>query len=538
MTRKRFHLLFVVLTLLSVAVVNQSCISYMIASSIKENKRNGRIKKVFSEAINKGPSDLGEYNIYNVNNKEKVTLEEMTSFLQSNNYVVIYARPYGNGNVESIKFVPKDDIYKYYYKLRSGKDFTDAKKGKCCIFVERNGIYPEVKEVYWSGEVVDGYINGKGSGINLYQDAYAYFEGEYIYGIPVTDITCDFLGMENISEVETSTYPKQEPEFFLKEYKKKLDQVMLDNYANGMAPLQYEQYKNLANDVRNIITNYKSYTEDIILNEKTPQLSKDIKVNVGIFGAALIMSGANSPEEKEKRQKLEAFKNFEGIDMTRMDNNTKELFSIEKKSLIKDVNQTLKYMDLLDGLALTSPENTQHAIDLYNYAADHDDARAFIEESDYWTKLSNAANIADQLKNASTGQLREKYAKAKQKLDACYKEVSRARVRYSSKRERAASERAEREINKRNDPRSHEIDKYNTKEPSGELVYMSGFSSYKTYRYDGQISTKGGDICTYNIIYDPDGNLSCYRLYTSSKKSVEKRDFKSLAELTEYFLNK
>lgn len=536
MTRKRFHLLFVVLTLLSVAVVNQSCISYMIASSIKENKRNGRIKKVFSEAINKGPSDLGEYNIYNVNNKEKVTLEEMTSFLQSNNYVVIYARPYGNGNVESIKFVPKDDIYKYYYKLRSGKDFTDAKKGKCSLFKKNRSdyVYPEVGEVYWSGEVVDGYINGKGSGLILGQDGYNYFEGEYISGIPVTDVNSYRFGMDNISDIETITYPKKEPEYFLKKNKNKLDQVMLDNYSNGIAPLQYEQYKNLANDVRNIIANYKSYTEDIILNEKTPQLSKDIKVNVGLFGAALIMRGANSPEELEKRQKIEAFKNFDGIDMAKMNDKNKELFTLARKPLLNDINQTLKYMDLLDGLALTSTENIQDAINQYKYAADHN-IRAHIDESDYWKKLSNAANIADQLKNASTGQLREKYAKAKQKLDACHEEVYQAGVRrYSSARNHAASERAKTEKQHAN-----EIDRYNTKDPSGKLVEMSGlFSSYKTYEHDGRISTKGGDYCDYNIIYSRDGKLNCYRIIYSTKKSVEKKDFKSLAELTEHFLSK
>lgn len=80
MTRKKIYLLSVVLTLLSVAVVNQSCVTSMIVSSlVKDHKKNSRQNKLMKEAI--GPLDLGEYKIDNVT--KKVTMGEMTSFIQS-----------------------------------------------------------------------------------------------------------------------------------------------------------------------------------------------------------------------------------------------------------------------------------------------------------------------------------------------------------------------------------------------------------------------------------------------------------------------
>lgn len=546
MTRKKIHVLFVVLTLLSVAVLNQSCLTAMITSSLikdhKEKSKKNDALKIINDAINKGAMDKGEYTIMNM--PKKYDMDEMVSLLESNNYVTVGRCGY-LGRIDTIKFVPKNKFYKYYYKLKSGRDFSTAKKAKCCVFSDNRYYTPSVKEVYWSGDVVDGYINGTGVGLDINNlslsdktdganGSFSYFQGVYVYGIPVNPVNVYTIGMEKAGDfynVSPQKYPKQDANFFLVKHKDKFDEVMLANFSSYNAPLQYEKYKKSANEVKSIVANYKSFAEDIIMNEKTPQLSKNIQVSKGLFGAAIIMVGKNSPEELEKRQKLEAFKNFEGFDMSSIDDKYKELFSLERKALLKDVNQTLEYMDLLDGLALTSEENTQRAINQYNYAADND-RRAEIDESEYWKKISNATNIADKLKNASTGQLREKYAKAKQKLDALDSNISRFREKYYSKREKAASKRADNEKQL-----SQEIDWSSHKEPSGRLVDAGGiFSSYKQYENDGRIYTKSGrDYCIYNIIFTPNKEVDCYRI-TYSTKNVDKKDFKSLGELVESFL--
>lgn len=497
------------------------------------------------EAI--GPLDLGEYKIDNVT--KKVTMGEMTSFIQSENCVVVDSRESNEGMIDYIKFVPQKDLYKYYYKLKTGKDFSDTKNGKCCLLrVEEKRPYKvwytaDVGDAYWSGEVVDGYINGKGSGVfmenlKIYESGRAegnfrYFEGEYISGIPVTDTKVYFIDMGNvgnINEISPTILPKQDVNFFLKEKRYKLDQAMLDNFVKGNTDFQYEK-------IRNIIADYKKYAEDIILNEKTPKLSQ------GIYGRnalalmpsqEMVLVIPNSPEEYNTRRTLEAFKNSEGVDL----NNKKELLSLDNKPLLESIDQTLKYMDLLDGLALTSGENAVKAQKQYNFSYIRQFGTPDIDNSNYYSVLDNAIKIAKELEKSSTGSLREKYAVAGQKISNWKKTITGVKNSVYSEVNVSEKKSKERE-QERKRKGQHEIDSYNTKDPSGKLVEMSGlFSSYKTYEHDGRISTKGGDYCDYNIIYSRDGKLNCYRITYSTKKSVEKKDFKSLAELTEHFLSK
>lgn len=542
MTRKRFHLLFVVLTLLSVAVVNQSCVTSMIVSSlVKDHKKNSKQNKLMKEAI--GPLDLGEYKIDNVT--EKVTLGEMTSFLQSKNCVAVDSKEDYQGKIDYIKFVPQQDLYKYYYKLKNGKDFSNAKLGKCCVLAEAeywmtHEVYyePSVCEVYWSGEVVNGYINGKGSGINLnnlkiYESGRAegyfyYFEGEYVSGIPVTDINayCIEMGkVGNISEISPEIIPKQDAKFFLEKNRDKLDQAMLDNFVAGNTDFQYEK-------VRNLIADYKKYAEDIILNEKTPQLSQ------GIYGRDIVgvmrLVIRNSPEDYNKRHTLVAFKNSEGIDK----NKIKELLSLDNKPLLESIDETLKYMDLLDGLALTSGKYAERAIAEYDFSYIRQFGAPNIERSNYYSVIDNAINIAKELEKNSTGTLREKYAVAGQKISNWKNSIIDVKNYVYSEVNSREKRRKESE-EKRRSSGQHELDSYNTTDPSGKIITMSGiFSSYKTYEKDGRIYTKGGDYCKYNVIYDTDGKLNHYTINYSTKKNIVKRDFESLAELIEYFLSK
>lgn len=557
MTRKKIHLLFVVLTLLSVAVVNQSCLTSMIvAGAIGNKKLKNRLENSIKQAEDNGPLDCGEYRVslttelvstydsrkkmwqkHNENHQDKVV-----SLLNSKGYSVV------NINGNSMDFVPTGKLQNYFYKKLAGNDFSELRKGKACVLGKYDGWFgvsykPDVSNVYWSGEVVDGYINGKGSGVNINnlkmdesgraEGNFIYFEGEYIYGIPVTDVKAYFIDMGkigNINEISPTIYPKQETKFFLEEYRDKLDQAMLDNFVKGNTDFQYEK-------VRNLIADYKKYAEDIILNEKTPKLSQGIygrNVLALMPSQEMVLVIPNSPEEYNKRHTLEAFKNSEGIDI----NNIKELLSLDNKPLLESIDQTFKYMDLLDGLALTSGKCAEQAQSQYNFSYIRQFGAPDIERSNYYSVLDNAINIAKELEKSSTGSLREKYAVAGQKISNWKKTITGVKNSVYSEVNVSEKKSKERE-QERKRKGQHEIDRYNTKDPSGKLVEMSGlFSSYKTYEHDGRISTKGGDYCDYNIIYSRDGKLNCYRITYSTKKSVDKKDFKSLAELTEHFLSK
>jgi hypothetical protein len=195
-------------------------------------------------------------------------------------------------------------------------------------------------------------------------------------------------------------------------------------------------------------------------------------------------------------------------------------------------------MDLLDGLALTSGENAVKAKKQYNFSYIRQFGTPDIDNSNYYSVLDNAIKIAKELEKSSTGSLREKYAIAGQKISDWKKTITGVKNSVYSEVNVSEKKSKERE-QERKRKGQHEIDRYNTKDPSGKLVEMSGlFSSYKTYEHDGRISTKGGDYCDYNIIYSRNGKLNCYRIIYSTKKSVDKKDFKSLAELTEHFLSK
>lgn len=557
MKRKKIYLLFVVLTLLSVAVVNQSCLTSMIvAGAIGNKKLKNRLENSIKQAEDNGPLDCGEYRVtlttelvstYDSRKKmwrkhNENHQDEVASLLNSKGYSVVNL----NGNI--MDFVPTEKLQNYFYKKLAGNNFSELREGKTCVLDKYDGwsgVYykPSVSNVYWSGEVVDGYINGKGSGVNLKnlkinesgrtEGEFYYFEGEYISGIPVTDVKSyriDMGKIGNINEISPTIYPKQESKFFLEENRDKLDQAMLDNFVKGNTDFQYEK-------VRNLIADYKKYAKDIILNEKTPQLSQGI-YGRNIFalmpGQEMVLVIKNSPEAYNKRHTLEAFKNSEGIDI----NNKKELLSLDNKPLLESIDETLKYMDLLDGLALTSGEYAQKAQKQYNFSYIRQFGAPDIERSNYYAVLDNAINIAKELEKSSTGSLREKYAVAGQKISNWKKTITG--VKNSVYAEVDGSEKRSREREqKRKSKGQHEIDSYNTKDPSGKLVEMGGlFSSYKTYEHEGRISTKGGDYCSYNVIYSSDGELDCYRITYSTKKSVEKRDFKSLAELTEYFISK
>ena len=271
---------------------------------------------------------------------------------------------------------------------------------------------------------------------------FSYFEGEFVYGIPVSDVTyydVDMNDVKKYKDIKPTTYKKRDRDFYFAEHKDKLDKAMLDNFDSGRGKQQYEKYQLLGQDVRNIIANYKSFAEDIILNDKTPPLSQDVSGESPVptlFGPQQReFVFISSPEEQNKRHKLESFKNLEGIDLTRMDDNYKSLLLQEQKSLLNDVEKTLKYMNLLDGLSLLSTDRCQKAKGYYNVSI-IGMIGYIMDTSNYWSILDNSEKVASEFKESSTGRLREKYARAEQNIKSWHKTFSD--FRNSAKEEAAA----------------------------------------------------------------------------------------------------
>ncbi|MBR5102354.1 MAG: hypothetical protein IK092_04460, partial [Muribaculaceae bacterium] len=234
------------------------------------------------------------------------------------------------------------------------------------------------------------------------------------------------------------------PNYYVVENKDKIEQSMLASFIKSYSKRKYEEYKESAYDVENISSKYRRYAENVILNEEIPDLGNDIVghdkpvLGVGVrrmltcnekgrvstaYGYPLMYV---SSEEQNKRHALEAFMNYEGIDMSIVDEENKSLIEKEKNALSDKIELTLMYMNLLDGLALTSGENQKLALGYLGKdqagpigGGAHD----VMIYSNYWDKLLKAKDIAKNFKDASKGDLRNKYAIAENKISAWFDNI-------------------------------------------------------------------------------------------------------------------
>lgn len=114
----------------------------------------------------------------------------------------------------------------------------------------------------------------------------------------------------------------------------------------------------------------------------------------------------------------------------------------------------------------------------------------------------------------------------KEKVFADYEDRLNQEVKYyagiySSIAEKRRQEKAEKEIQK-----AFEISEFGTYDPSGELVDLGFFSSYKTHSKDGKVTLRNNAYAVYNIVYTPSGEIDCYRLLYSSV-GLSNKDYKS-----------
>lgn len=453
--------MFNTLLLLCVALLHQSCITALVVSGVRNHKKNKQIEQLITQA-EASPMVFGECHIGNLS--EEIEWSDMNSYLISHNYMILNkdtesrrARKYRYEVLKSVDFVSRDNFGSYYYKrLSGGQDVSKLRAGKLCYFhveriteylVTQNVLKPGIQDCYWSGDLINGYIHGTGQGIVIGSNAVisngkkyyelAYFEGTFEYGVPISDIKCT-----NYNQYEYKQIKEKEPRYYTVENAARLNQEILDGFVNAYSKRQYLQYKESLSEVEKIVSNYRAYAEDVILKETIPDLGQDIVGHdKAVLGIAKYRKFTNtqkdrydadyghplmyvSPERLKKRQTLIAFKTYEGIDTALVTKEYKSLLDKEKNSLIDRVDMTLMYMDLLDGLALTSSENEKLVQGYLGKAGViGGGAHDAIISSDYWYKLLDAKEIATSLKGASTGELKTKYALAEKRIETWFNKI-------------------------------------------------------------------------------------------------------------------
>ena len=177
-----------------------------------QKKINLESEKLIEEAIRKGADSIGIYTITNKKNKD-VYPEELDNYIREKGYLpigasgkklVIYGAP--RIIIDKAEFIEKSSFRKYaFYRLMSNSSHTYNYKENATFFIPHtrysayygkeicNGEFSTIGNVLWYGDVVEGFINGKGSGFAQIDDGYCVFSGRFKAGFPTENITLKIL---------------------------------------------------------------------------------------------------------------------------------------------------------------------------------------------------------------------------------------------------------------------------------------------------------------------------------------------------------
>lgn len=156
---------------------------------------------MFQQALDNGISSDGFYQF--VNSSGKIVSEnDFYSYCHQNDYIVKIVNStevnrFGDieKNVSNALFVPASQLSVFVFnqmKKTNTPHYSLSQKGKCYTYhtSKRTSqiFYPWV--VNWSGEVVDGLLQGTGEGFGYRQDDMAvYFKGTFNHGLPEGETT-------------------------------------------------------------------------------------------------------------------------------------------------------------------------------------------------------------------------------------------------------------------------------------------------------------------------------------------------------------
>lgn len=145
------------------------------------------VSVLVENALANGRSEQGSgFYLIRAPKKTKIPLDDFYDYMDEHNYLLVDGSIWGLsmvkfGNriktISDADFLPQSEIGLYVAGIKT----TNAKKGKAYILLETNS---KAMDVEWDGQVSDGFIEGKGTGIAaLGNGKYYVFTGKFKNGI-------------------------------------------------------------------------------------------------------------------------------------------------------------------------------------------------------------------------------------------------------------------------------------------------------------------------------------------------------------------
>ena len=232
---------------------------------------NGDLLKI---AINRGYTSTGCYRLTS-RDKSGLDVNKFATYLGKHDYWVVDKGFDKKTAVDWIEFIEMDKkdqgVFSYlsegkcnYSQLKNKGKFASMKKEPIYRPLAFKGEKPiryddilsgNIRDTPWTGEVVDGYIHGKGYGFVKYGDhkylwqsgnSYMYFEGTYDHGVPASDITVKNYWI-NGPKIETNVFKAPDVELLAKtmeEDKPKIRELLamrISSMTKGKAKQYYEE---------------------------------------------------------------------------------------------------------------------------------------------------------------------------------------------------------------------------------------------------------------------------------------------------------
>lgn len=374
-------------------------------------------KKLFEQAIKNGAPN-GLFIIDNTK-KEHIKIWAMRKYVAKNGYVAVDGKSDIHWNLINLYFIRPENYTEYViYALSSNKDLNlNQLKGEGKVFLPQRETKqsfwgwksskdyiaePEVAQ--WSGSVVDGFINGRGSGIIKKGDnrnCHYFFEGEFKRGLPVSKTTIKKVHVYlSLGTYRDGTVDKPETIDFDEIDGKKYIELKESSGIEAKRAID----RHLANLQPDLPEKYIKYAKEVIKSGKTPILSEDITGENGVVKIKYFSGNAN---EKNNRNILEA--------MATQNAKAKE---------------ALNYMQLLDGMYLSSPTIAKSIKEGVNDRENW----WYWDKSNFWGKMNDAFVAASKLKKlSSASNILTKIEKAEQNIKTWGKSLENDREQMRKK---------------------------------------------------------------------------------------------------------
>ncbi len=163
--------------------------------------------KLFEAALKEGRS-RGAFFVAKNEKGKATSVEKMRKYASEHNYIVgEYTErtvdKFGDkaSAVNTFEFLPLDMYREYIYETLTSSsrpsfsEVTQLHKGSCYVFM--NDEFKRLDNIYWTGKVVDGMIDGKGFGFqagkpNADAGIFSFINGTFQKGLPNGESSCSF----------------------------------------------------------------------------------------------------------------------------------------------------------------------------------------------------------------------------------------------------------------------------------------------------------------------------------------------------------